>query len=225
MYHRGIYGDPSIGGDDPGAGLDDYLATPPGKRVHIALRACDSGRPLTSRCTVGPAIGGPTVHSQGAGPRGSLDSPGSRPGRRLTVNFGTSSSVPAPLLVAAAVTRRAVSSRPWPCRSGPSWWPPPPAARRARPADQAGDDRDRRQQSCGHQLPEAEGGAVQRVVPRARAGGGDLFGLRPQRRQLVRPALCPVGDVGHGEAGRRIRDEVASHGGSGAGERRPFRAA
>jgi GNAT superfamily N-acetyltransferase len=27
-YHRGIYGDPSIGGDDPGAEFDDYLATP-----------------------------------------------------------------------------------------------------------------------------------------------------------------------------------------------------
>lgn len=27
-YHRGIYGDPSIGGDDPGAGIDDYLAEP-----------------------------------------------------------------------------------------------------------------------------------------------------------------------------------------------------
>jgi len=26
-YHRDIYGDPSIGGDDPGAGFDDYLAT------------------------------------------------------------------------------------------------------------------------------------------------------------------------------------------------------
>jgi len=25
-YHRSIYGDPSIGGDDPGAGFDDYLA-------------------------------------------------------------------------------------------------------------------------------------------------------------------------------------------------------
>jgi len=25
-YHRGIYGDPSIGGEDPGAGFDDYLA-------------------------------------------------------------------------------------------------------------------------------------------------------------------------------------------------------
>lgn len=25
-YHRGIYGDSSIGGDDPGAGFDDYLA-------------------------------------------------------------------------------------------------------------------------------------------------------------------------------------------------------
>ena len=26
-YHRNIYGDPSIGGDDPGAGFDDYLAS------------------------------------------------------------------------------------------------------------------------------------------------------------------------------------------------------
>ena len=27
-YHRGIYRDPSIGGDDPGAGFDGYLAEP-----------------------------------------------------------------------------------------------------------------------------------------------------------------------------------------------------
>jgi GNAT superfamily N-acetyltransferase len=27
-YHRSIYGDPTIGGEDPGAGFDDYLATP-----------------------------------------------------------------------------------------------------------------------------------------------------------------------------------------------------
>lgn len=27
-YHRGIYGNPSIGGDDPGAGFDGYLAAP-----------------------------------------------------------------------------------------------------------------------------------------------------------------------------------------------------
>jgi GNAT superfamily N-acetyltransferase len=27
-YHRSIYGDPSIGGDDPGAGFDEYLAEP-----------------------------------------------------------------------------------------------------------------------------------------------------------------------------------------------------
>ena len=27
-YHRRIYGDPSIGGQDPGGGFDDYLATP-----------------------------------------------------------------------------------------------------------------------------------------------------------------------------------------------------
>jgi GNAT superfamily N-acetyltransferase len=28
QYHGGIYGDPSVGGDDPGAGFDDYLAGP-----------------------------------------------------------------------------------------------------------------------------------------------------------------------------------------------------
>jgi GNAT superfamily N-acetyltransferase len=27
-YHRGIYGDSSIGGDDPGSGFDEYLAEP-----------------------------------------------------------------------------------------------------------------------------------------------------------------------------------------------------
>jgi GNAT superfamily N-acetyltransferase len=27
-YHRGLYRDPSVGGDDPGAGFDEYLATP-----------------------------------------------------------------------------------------------------------------------------------------------------------------------------------------------------
>jgi GNAT superfamily N-acetyltransferase len=27
-HHRGIYADPSVGGDDPGAGFDDYLAMP-----------------------------------------------------------------------------------------------------------------------------------------------------------------------------------------------------
>ena len=27
-HHRRLYADPSIGGDDPGGGLDDYLATP-----------------------------------------------------------------------------------------------------------------------------------------------------------------------------------------------------
>ena len=27
VYHRSIFGDPSVGGDDPGAGFDDYLAT------------------------------------------------------------------------------------------------------------------------------------------------------------------------------------------------------
>jgi GNAT superfamily N-acetyltransferase len=27
VYHRTIYGDPSVGGEDPGAGFDDYLAS------------------------------------------------------------------------------------------------------------------------------------------------------------------------------------------------------
>lgn len=36
VYHRSIYGDPSIGGDDPGAGLDDYLATPQRIRSWVA---------------------------------------------------------------------------------------------------------------------------------------------------------------------------------------------
>jgi GNAT superfamily N-acetyltransferase len=35
-YHRGIYGDPSIGGDDPGAGFDDYLATSQRVRSWVA---------------------------------------------------------------------------------------------------------------------------------------------------------------------------------------------
>jgi GNAT superfamily N-acetyltransferase len=37
-YHRGIYGDPSIGGDDPGAGLDGYLAD--SKRVRSWVAEC-----------------------------------------------------------------------------------------------------------------------------------------------------------------------------------------
>jgi GNAT superfamily N-acetyltransferase len=35
-YHRGIYGDSSIGGDDPGAGFDDYLAEPRRVRSWVA---------------------------------------------------------------------------------------------------------------------------------------------------------------------------------------------
>jgi len=35
-YHRRIYGDPSIGGDDPGAGFDDYLATSQRVRSWVA---------------------------------------------------------------------------------------------------------------------------------------------------------------------------------------------
>jgi GNAT superfamily N-acetyltransferase len=40
QYHRSIYGDPSIGGDDPGAGLDDYLADP----RRIGSWVAESGR-------------------------------------------------------------------------------------------------------------------------------------------------------------------------------------
>lgn len=36
-YHRSIYGDPSIGGDDPGAGFDDYLATSQWTRSWVAV--------------------------------------------------------------------------------------------------------------------------------------------------------------------------------------------
>lgn len=39
-YHRGIYGDPSIGGDDPGAGFDEYLTTP--ERVGSWVAESDS---------------------------------------------------------------------------------------------------------------------------------------------------------------------------------------
>jgi GNAT superfamily N-acetyltransferase len=35
-YHRSIYGDPSIGGDDPAAGFDDYLATAERKGSWVA---------------------------------------------------------------------------------------------------------------------------------------------------------------------------------------------
>jgi GNAT superfamily N-acetyltransferase len=35
-YHRRIYGDPSIGGDDPGAGFDGYLATSQRVRSWVA---------------------------------------------------------------------------------------------------------------------------------------------------------------------------------------------
>ena len=35
-YHRGIYGDDSIGGDDPGAGFDDYLVEPRRVRSWVA---------------------------------------------------------------------------------------------------------------------------------------------------------------------------------------------
>jgi GNAT superfamily N-acetyltransferase len=36
QYHRGLYADPTIGGDDPGAGFDDYLATPQRTRSWVA---------------------------------------------------------------------------------------------------------------------------------------------------------------------------------------------
>src|SRR6266436_1508448 len=35
-YHRRIYQDPSIGGDDPGAGFNDYLAGPQRIRSRVA---------------------------------------------------------------------------------------------------------------------------------------------------------------------------------------------
>ncbi len=35
-HHRRIFGDPSIGGEDPGAGFDDYLATPARTKSWVA---------------------------------------------------------------------------------------------------------------------------------------------------------------------------------------------
>jgi len=35
-HHRLIYGDPSIGGDDPGAGIDEYLANPARQATWVA---------------------------------------------------------------------------------------------------------------------------------------------------------------------------------------------
>ena len=60
-------------------------------------------------------------------------------------------------------------------------------------ADQPGDHRDRRQQARRHQLAEAEGGPVERVVAGPRPGRSDPRRLRPQRRHRVRPALGQVG--------------------------------
>lgn len=48
-YHRGIYGNPSIGGDDPGAGFDDYLAIP--HRLAESLRALGGHVDLTMALT------------------------------------------------------------------------------------------------------------------------------------------------------------------------------
>jgi GNAT superfamily N-acetyltransferase len=36
VYHRSLFGDPSIGGDDPGTGFDDYLAEPHRARSWVA---------------------------------------------------------------------------------------------------------------------------------------------------------------------------------------------
>lgn len=35
-HHRLIYGDPSIGGSDPGAGIDEYLANPARRAIWVA---------------------------------------------------------------------------------------------------------------------------------------------------------------------------------------------
>jgi len=36
QHHRDIYGDPTIGGDDPGAGLEEYLANPARRDTWVA---------------------------------------------------------------------------------------------------------------------------------------------------------------------------------------------
>ena len=50
-YHRVIYGDPSIGDDDPGAGFDDYLASSHRLGSWVAGSGGMSGYPEPA-CTV-----------------------------------------------------------------------------------------------------------------------------------------------------------------------------
>ena len=53
-HHRQIYEDPTIGGEDPGVGFDDYLATP-GRVSSWVAEAAGSAVGLTGLLDHGPA--------------------------------------------------------------------------------------------------------------------------------------------------------------------------
>lgn len=70
--HRLIYGDPAIGGDDPGRGLDDYLANPSRRATWVAVV---DGAPVGmagligdgEEATVEPAVVAEEFRSRGVG--------------------------------------------------------------------------------------------------------------------------------------------------------------
>lgn len=71
-YHREIYGDPTIGGDDPGAGFDDYLGTPQraGSWVAAAHGRVIGLTGLFDRATTGevePVVVGVAARGRGVG--------------------------------------------------------------------------------------------------------------------------------------------------------------
>ncbi len=73
-HHRGIYGDPSIGGDDPGAGFDGYLALPQriGSWVAVSDRGVVGLTGLLDRGRSGevePVVVAEAVRDQGIGRR------------------------------------------------------------------------------------------------------------------------------------------------------------
>ena len=73
-HHREIYGDSTIGGDDPGAGFDDYLAIPERVMTWVATEG-DSVVGLTGllwdsgESTIEPVVVDWRCHGQGIGRR------------------------------------------------------------------------------------------------------------------------------------------------------------
>src|ERR1700758_2395485 len=71
-YHRRIYTDPSVGGDDPGSGFDDYLAMPERAGLWVADRHGDAAgmTGLLDRGTNGevePVVVTESARAQGIG--------------------------------------------------------------------------------------------------------------------------------------------------------------